>query len=169
MKAMHLDCSANPNGNNETMIVEANIDDLNPQVFPYVMDKLLAIGVFDVWLTPIVMKKNRSATMLSVLLNSQLLEQVTTILFAETSTIGLRHYVVQRTMAIREILNVTVPWGQARVKISSYDAKICSITPEYEDCKSLAIENDIPLKVVQQTVLEFARIIVTNNKVSKCP
>ena len=142
---------------NETMVVEANIDDLSPQIYPYVMDKLLAIGVCDVWLTPIIMKKNRSATMLSVLLNSQLLEQVITILLEETSTIGVRHYVVQRTMAARKIIKVTVPWGQAGVKISSYHGKVCSITPEYEDCKRLATENDIPLKEVQQTVLEIAR------------
>lgn len=141
---------------NETLVVEANIDDLNPQIFPYVMDKLLGIGVFDVWLTPIIMKKNRSATMLSVLLSSQLLEQVTTILFEETSTIGLRHYVTQRTMAAREIINVTLTWGQANVKISSYHGKVCSITPEYEDCKRLATEYGIPLKDVQQAVLEIA-------------
>ena len=145
---------------NETMIVEANIDDLNPQIYPYVMNKLFAIGVYDVWLTPIIMKKNRSATMLSILLNSQLLEQVTTILFDETSTIGVRHYIVQRTMATREFINVTVPWGQASVKVSSYNGKLCSITPEYEDCKRLATEYNLPLKEVQQTVLEVARIYI---------
>jgi len=141
---------------NETMVIEANIDDLNPQIYPYVMEKLLAIGVFDVWLTPIIMKKNRAATMLSVLLTSQLLEQVTTILFEETSTIGVRHYVVQRTMAAREIINVTTPWGRARVKISSYHGIVCSMTPEYEDCKLLASQHNIPLKKVQQTVFELA-------------
>jgi len=147
---------------NETMVLEANIDDLNPQIYPYVMNKLLTIGVLDVWLTPIIMKKNRSATMLSVLLNSQLIEQVTTILFEETSTIGMRHYVVQRTVATRKSINVTIPWGQASAKISSYHGKVCSITPEYEDCKRLAAEYSIPLKEVQQIVLEKARIY--NNK-----
>ena len=82
----------------ETMVVEANIDDSSPQIFPYVMDKLLAMGVFDVWLTPIIMKKNRMATKLSVLLDSQLLPKVIPLLFEETSTIGLRHYVVKREM-----------------------------------------------------------------------
>lgn len=155
---MHVGEMAATHVSNETIVVEANIDDLNPQIYPYVMDKLLAIGVFDVWLTPIIMKKNRSATMLSVLLNSQLLKQVTTILLEETSTIGVRHYIVQRTMASREIIKVTVPWGQASVKISSYNGKVCSMTPEYEDCKRLAAEYGIPLKEVQQTVLEVARI-----------
>jgi len=159
---MHVGEMVATNVANETIVIEANIDDLNPQVYPYVMDKLLGIGVFDVWLTPIIMKKNRSATLLSVLLNSQLLEQVTIILFEETTTIGLRHFVVQRTIASREMLNVTAPWGQASVKVSSYNGKLCSITPEYEDCKRLAMQQDIPLKEVQQTVLELARIY--NNK-----
>ncbi|WP_378956327.1 nickel pincer cofactor biosynthesis protein LarC [Pelosinus sp. sgz500959] len=142
----------------ETIVIEANIDDLNPQVFPYVMDTLLEIGVFDVWLTPIVMKKNRSATMLSVLVSHSLFEKVVQILFKETSTIGLRYYATERKIAAREVVSVDVPWGQSRVKISSYQDEICSITPEYEDCKILAVKSKIPLKEIQQTVLEQARI-----------
>jgi len=142
---------------NDTMVIEANIDDLSPQIFPYVMEKLLTMGVYDVWLTPIIMKKNRSATTLSVLVNSSLFDQVISILFKETSTIGLRYYKVERKMALRELIKITVPFGQAHVKISSYDSKICSITPEYEDCKILAVENGIALKKVQQIVLEAAQ------------
>lgn len=155
---MHVGEMTTAEVTSETMVIEANIDDLSPQVFPYVMEKLLELGVFDVWLTPIIMKKNRSATMLSVLVNSSLLEQVVQILFEETSTIGLRYYTTERKIATRELLSVDVPWGQARAKISSYQGKICSITPEYEDCKKLAIETKIPLKEIQQTVLERARM-----------
>lgn len=143
--------------NQETIVVEANIDDASPQIFPYVMDKLLAMGVFDVWLTPIIMKKNRMATKLSVLLDSQLLPKVTPLLFEETSTIGLRHYVVNREMLERNVITINRPFGSAKVKISSYNGKVCSITPEYEDCKKLAIETGIPLKEIQQTLLEAAR------------
>ena len=143
--------------NQETIVVEANIDDANPQLFPYVMDKLLAMGVFDVWLTPIIMKKNRMATKLSVLLDSQLLPKVIPLLFEETSTIGLRHYVVNREMLERNVITINRPFGSAKVKISSYNGKVCSITPEYEDCKKLAIETGIPLKEIQQTLLEAAR------------
>ena len=157
---MHVGGMAATHRDSETIVVEANIDDLNPQIFPYVMEKLLAIGVFDVWLTPIIMKKSRSATMLSVLLDSQLLEQVTTLLFEETSTIGLRHYVTQRTIATRRIVNIALPLGQANVKISSYNGKVCSITPEYEDCKRLATQSNLPLKEVQQSVLEAALIFI---------
>lgn len=140
----------------ETLLIEANIDDLNPQVFPYVMDKLLEIGVFDVWLTPIIMKKNRAATMLSILVPSNILDQVITIIFEETSTIGLRYYSVGRKMAKREIVTVALSWGEARAKISSYNENVCSVTPEYEDCKSIAKQHKIPLKKVQQAVLEAA-------------
>ncbi len=142
----------------ETIVIEANIDDLSPQVFPYVMDRLLELGVFDVWLTPIIMKKNRSATMLSVLVSDSLFDQAVGILFEETSTIGLRYYEVKRKIAERKIINVDVPWGQANVKVSSYQGKISSITPEYEDCKVLANKTKIPLKEIQQTVLEKARV-----------
>lgn len=138
---------------NETIVVEANIDDLNPQVYPYVMEKLLGIGALDVTLTPIIMKKNRPAITISVLLHSHLFDEVCKILFTETSTIGLRYYDVSRKIATRKSIAVTVPWGQANVKISTYDGKVCSITPEYEDCKILATTANIPLKEVQQAVL----------------
>lgn len=154
---MHLGDMVTEEKNGETIVIEANIDDLNPQVFPYVMEKLLGIGAFDVWLTPIIMKKNRSATMLSILVSPSLFEEAAEILFAETSTIGLRYYTAGRKMAAREIFSVDVPWGQARVKVSSYQGKVCSMTPEYEDCKGLALTANIPLKEVQQTVLEEAR------------
>jgi len=141
----------------ETMVVEANIDDSSPQIFPYIMDTLLAMGVLDVWLTPIVMKKNRMATKLSVLLNSPLLPEVITLLFQETSTIGLRYYEVKREMMERAVIDLDIPLGTARVKISSYNGTICSITPEYEDCKRLAQKSGRPLKEIQQAFLEAAR------------
>ena len=134
-------------------VIEANIDDLNPQIYEYVMEKLLALGARDVWMTPIIMKKSRPATMLSVLAVASLLESVAACLFAETSTIGIRHYPVQRQIADRVSKNITTPWGEASVKVSSYQGKICNIAPEFEDCRKLAEEHHIPLKQVQQEVL----------------
>ncbi|MDF2634705.1 MAG: hypothetical protein K0R78_1579 [Pelosinus sp.] len=153
---MHVGEITEASTSTKTFVIEANIDDLSPQVYPYVMDKLLEVGAFDVWLTPIVMKKNRSATTLSVLVSDLILDQVITIIFEQTSTIGLRYYATERKIAMREIMDVTVPWGKARVKVSAYNGKICSITPEYEDCKIIAESYKIPLKKVQQTVLEIA-------------
>lgn len=137
----------------EMLVIEANIDDLNPQIYEYVMEKLLALGARDVWMTPIIMKKSRPATMLSVLAEEPLMESIAACLFAETSTIGLRHYPVQRQIADRVTKKITTPWGEASVKVSSYQNKICNIAPEFEDCRKLAEEHNIPLKQIQQQVL----------------
>lgn len=137
----------------EMLVIEANIDDLNPQIYEYVMEKLLALGARDVWMTPIIMKKSRPATMLSVLAEGPLMESIAACLFAETSTIGLRHYPVQRQIADRVTKKITTPWGEASVKVSSYQNKICNIAPEFEDCRKLAEEHNIPLKQIQQQVL----------------
>lgn len=137
----------------QMLVIEANIDDLNPQIYEYVMEKLLALGARDVWMTPIIMKKSRPATMLSVLAEGALLESIAACLFAETSTIGIRHYPVQRQIAGRVTKRITTPWGEASVKVSSYQNKICNIAPEFEDCRKLAVEHNIPLKQIQQQVL----------------
>lgn len=140
----------------ELIVVEANIDDLNPQVYEYVIEQLLKTGACDVWLTPIIMKKSRPATLISVLINSQDLDNVCSTLFSETSTIGVRYYPVDRKVAHREFETINSPWGSVQVKLSSYNGKICSISPEYDDCRRLAQENAIPLKKVQQAVLDLA-------------
>ncbi len=137
----------------QMLVIEANIDDLNPQIYEYVMEKLLALGARDVWMTPIIMKKSRPATMLSVLAEGTLLESIAACLFAETSTIGIRHYPVQRQIAGRVTKRITTPWGEASVKVSSYQNKICNIAPEFEDCRKLAEKHNIPLKQIQQQVL----------------
>ncbi len=162
---MHVGEIKKENAITKAFVVEANIDDLNPQVYPYVMEKLLEMDVFDVWLTPIIMKKNRSATMLSVLVTNSILDQVIKVIFEQTSTIGLRFYETERKIALREIIDVKLPWGKVKVKVSSYEGKICSITPEYEDCKIIADEYKIPLKKVQQTALETASIIIKKDAI----
>lgn len=147
----------------ELIVVEANIDDLNPQVYEYAMDMLLKIGACDVWLTPIVMKKSRPATLISVLINRQDLDKVCSILFSETSTIGVRYYPVERKVAQREFETINSPWGTVQVKVSSYDSKICSISPEYNDCRRLAEEYFVPLKKVQQVVIDLATNKLNSN------
>ncbi|MEI7850574.1 MAG: nickel pincer cofactor biosynthesis protein LarC [Kiritimatiellales bacterium] len=134
----------------ELLVFESNIDDCNPQIFDYVMEKLFKIGALDVWLTPIQMKKNRPAVTLSVLAPAALQAEIEKIIFTETTTIGIRRYSVQRTAAERREENVTTPWGSVRVKISSINGKVCSATPEYDDCRKLAAANDVPLKDVLQ-------------------
>lgn len=130
------------------VVLETNIDDCNPQIFDYVMERLFKAGALDVWMTPIQMKKNRPAVTLSVLASLQLQEKLEEIIFTETTTIGIRHYPVQRTVAERREETVHTVWGPVRVKISSIRGVVCSVTPEFDDCRLIAEKNGIPLKEV---------------------
>lgn len=132
----------------ELLVLETNIDDCNPQIFDYVMERLFKAGALDVWLTPIQMKKNRPAVTLSVLAPVKLQEKIEEIIFTETTTIGVRHYPVQRTVAERREEVVNTPWGSVRVKISANQGVVCSVTPEFDDCRTLAEANGVPLKEV---------------------
>ncbi|MDR3565078.1 MAG: nickel pincer cofactor biosynthesis protein LarC [Negativicutes bacterium] len=140
-------------------VVEANIDDMNPQVYSYVMEKLFAVGVRDVWMTSIIMKKGRPATQLSVLADSEVLDKVFGVLFSETSTIGMRYYPVNRVVADRELIEVATSWGPVKAKISSYQGKVCNIAPEFDDCRRLAEDGGVPLKTVWQEALNSAWLL----------
>ncbi|SMD06326.1 nickel pincer cofactor biosynthesis protein LarC [Sporomusa malonica] len=138
------------------LVVEANIDDQNPELYSYIMDKLFAAGALDVWLTPIIMKKGRPATKLSALFTEDCQAKIAEIILEETTSIGMRFYPVTRAMANREFMIVGLPWGDVKVKISSYQGKICNVAPEYEDCRKIAEELGLPLKVVQHLALKEA-------------
>jgi len=141
----HLRCGTE---SSNRLLLETNIDDCNPQVFDYVMEKLFAAGALDVWMTPIQMKKNRPAVKLSVLAPAVLRNDVEMILFTETTTIGIRRTSVERTVLDRREEAAATPWGPVRVKISSFNGTACSVTPELDDCRRLAAENRVPLKTV---------------------
>lgn len=145
-----------PGGDTGKTVIEANIDDLNPQVYEYVMDRLLLAGALDVWLTPVVMKKSRPATQLSVLADKHKLAEITNIIFAETSTIGLRFYDVERMVAERKIIEVQTDWGPVPVKVSYREGIVVNISPEYDICRKLAHANHIPLKHIQQKAIACA-------------
>ena len=132
-------------------ILEANIDDMNPQIYGYLFDRLLAAGALDVWTTPIFMKKNRPAQKLSVLVNEAVKRECANLIFKETSSIGLRIMPVARRLeASRHIAKVETKYGVVDCKVSAWNGKLCSLSPEYEDCRRLAEEKSVPLKVVQQ-------------------
>ncbi len=134
--------------------LETNIDDMNPQIFGYLYEKLFNAGALDVWTTPIYMKKNRPAQMLSVLVESDNQAACMKIIFEETTTIGLRVINVdKRVEAVRKIAKIETSFGEVQCKVSAYDGKIVSITPEYEDCRRLAEKNNVPLKNVWQEAL----------------
>ena len=138
-------------------VFEANIDDCNPQLFDYAMERLFKAGALDVWLAPVQMKKNRPAVTLSALAPAGLSAEIEAIFFSETTTIGVRRYTVRRTAAERREDTVRTPWGPVRTKTSSVSGKVCSVTPEYEDCRRLAEANGIPLKDVQDAARRAPR------------
>ncbi len=130
------------------VLIETNIDDMSAEVFGYVMDRLLEAGALDVFYTPIVMKKSRPATLVSVLSEPPLVDSLCDILFRETTTLGLRLKEVGRRCLDREWREVQTEYGLVRVKIGRLGDEILNIAPEYEDCARLAKEKGVPMKAV---------------------
>jgi uncharacterized protein (DUF111 family) len=131
-------------------VIETNIDDMNPQVYDYLMQKILAMGAMDVFLTPVQMKKNRPATLLTIISTPEMLGQFTDFLLRETTSIGLRWRVEHRLKAQRFVREVQTPYGPVRVKVAHAGNGALNVTPEYEDCKQLAIDKRVPLKAVME-------------------
>lgn len=138
-------------------VLETNIDDLNPETYEYVMDTLFAAGALDAFLAPIQMKKNRPATLFRVLCLPEDVERMTAILFAETSTLGIREQIVDRHALPRTVRSVTTPYGEVRVKVAELDDGKVKSAPEYEDCRELAQTHGVPLREVYQAAIEAAR------------
>ena len=125
-------------------VLEANIDDTTPQVLGYAMERLLEAGALDVTFTPIFMKKNRPATLLSVVSAPELSELLTEIIFSETTTLGLRVHQADRRVLSRSLAEVETRYGNVRVKYTSAGG----FTPEYDDCRSRAEAHKVPLRTV---------------------
>ena len=131
-------------------VLEANLDDLNPQVFGYVMDRLLEEGALDVFGVPVQMKKNRPGTLLTVLCKPEDASKLTQLLFTETTTLGVRRREEVRQTLARRWENVNTPWGEVRIKIASMNGTVTNYAPEYEDCRRIAAEHRVALKIVMQ-------------------
>ncbi len=129
-------------------ILETNIDDLNPQMYDYVMARLFKAGALDVFLTPIQMKKNRPGTLLRVICRPDDSGPLTNILLAETSTLGVRQQIMARVSLRREVRTVETPYGQVRVKIATLGDGTRRAAPEYDDCRRLAEETGAPLREI---------------------
>jgi uncharacterized protein (TIGR00299 family) protein len=135
-------------------ILEANLDDLNPQVFGYVMERLLEAGALDVFGTPVNMKKNRPGTLLTVLSKPEAAANLAQIIFAETTTLGVRQREEKRQVLSRTWRTISTHFGDVRIKISSMNRTITGYAPEYEDCRRIAAEQRVPLKMVMQEALQ---------------
>ena len=130
------------------IVLEANLDDLNPQVFGYVMDRLLEEGALDAFAMPVQMKKNRPGTLLTVLCTPENEGKLTHLIFAETTTLGVRRREEKRQILARRWEKVLTPWGDVRIKIASMNGTVTNHAPEYEDCRRIAAEHHVPLKQV---------------------
>jgi uncharacterized protein (TIGR00299 family) protein len=131
-------------------VLEANLDDLNPQVFGYVMDRLLDEGALDVFGMPVQMKKSRPGTLLTVLCKPEDAGKLTQLIFTETTTLGVRRREEVRQTLARRWENVQTQWGEVRIKIASMNGSVTNFAPEYEDCRRIAAEHHVPLKTVIQ-------------------
>jgi len=131
-----------------SIVIETNIDDLNPQVYDHLIGKLMELGAQDAYLTPIVMKKGRPAVLLSVLTDRSRSEVMLDTIFRETTSIGVRVREVNRKKLDREIREIDTIYGRVKVKISKRGNEVLTVTPEYEDCRRIAEEKKVPLKAV---------------------
>jgi len=135
-------------------VLEANLDDLNPQVFGYVMDRLLEEGALDAFGLPVQMKKNRPGMLLTVLCRPEDASKLTELIFTETTTLGVRRRDEKRQVLARKWITVATRWGDVRLKVASLNGTVTNYSPEYEDCRRIAAEHHVPLKSVMQEAVQ---------------
>ncbi len=143
-------------GHDRVVLMESNIDDMNPEIFDYVMEQLFEAGVLDVFTTPIAMKKNRPATKLSVLCAPGQEQVMARILLTETSPFGIRYSEWDRMILDRESIKVKTPYGMAEVKIGRWADEVLQVSPEYASCRKLAKKSGVALKEIYDLVVQLA-------------
>ena len=136
------------------MVLEANLDDLSPQVLAYAMERLLAEGALDVFSIPVQMKKSRSGALLTVLARMEDADRLSKMIFAETTTLGVRRREEQRQTLSRRWETVDTAWGPVRIKIANMNGSVSNYAPEYEDCRTLAEAQHVPLRTVMQEAIQ---------------
>ena len=136
-------------------VLEASIDDMNPQIYGHLMDRLLSLGALDVFASPVQMKKNRPGLLLTVLAPIPLADALAAQLFEETTTIGIRYHQTERRILERETEEVDCEFGSVRVKVSKLNGRIVNFAPEYEDCRQAALDAGVAYKWVQSRVVQL--------------
>ena len=150
-------CSGSQSEETATVaVLETDIDDMNPQLFGDVMERLLAAGALDVFLTAVQMKKNRPGTLLTVLCGRADAARLAELVLAHTTSFGVRVHEAQRHKLAREIVNVSTKFGPIAVKLGRRGGRIVSRTPEYESCKRAALAARVALKIVYQEATRLA-------------
>ena len=146
--------SDRPPSAHSVIVMECEIDDMNPQIFGVLMDRLLGDGALDVFYTPVQMKKNRPGTLLTIVAPPERRERLAATVFTETTTIGLRYREMTRECLEREIVTVPTPLGPVRFKVARRDGHVVNASPEFDDCVRIAVQRGVPLKDVQAAALK---------------
>jgi pyridinium-3,5-bisthiocarboxylic acid mononucleotide nickel chelatase len=142
--------------------IETTIDDMSPQLYEPLIDRLLAVGAVDVFLTPVIMKRSRPGTVLTALCPPQLVDEVARVLFEESSTIGVRWSTRERQILPREMVTLTTSYGSLPFKVSRLAGRVITVTPEFADVARLAREKGVPVREVLEQVRAEARRLLAD-------
>ena len=148
LRALLGEATRTAQASEDVAVIECTIDDMNPQGYGYLMERLFEKGALEVFYTPVQMKKNRPGTLVTVIAPQEKFGDLSEVVFAESTTIGLRHTLAGRIELAREVKTVKTPFGRVRVKVSSLDGQVAQAQPEYEDCRRIASERGVPLKEI---------------------
>ncbi|HEY8601604.1 MAG TPA: nickel pincer cofactor biosynthesis protein LarC [Thermomicrobiales bacterium] len=144
----------------DVILLETNIDDMNPQFYAPLLDQLFAAGALDAWLTPIIMKKGRPAILVGVLTSPIQADALSDLLIRETTTLGVRRTPATRHKAGRSFATVTTPWGAVSVKLKSWRGHVIGATPEYDDCAALAKSSNLPIATIHAHAVRLAADLI---------
>jgi uncharacterized protein (DUF111 family) len=137
----------------EVVVLEANVDDTTGEAVGHCLERLLGAGALDAYCLPIYMKKSRPGWLLTVLASVAEADHLEAVIFAETTTFGVRRHFARRTRLDREHREVATPWGSVRVKIGRRGREVVTAAPEYEDCRRVAADSQVALREVMQAAL----------------
>jgi len=143
----------------QVILLETNIDDASPQVLGFVMDRAFDLGALDCWFTPIQMKKNRPATMLSVLCDGERAAALTEMIYAETTTLGVRVTETKRDCLEREMVRAKTPYGEIDVKVARYRGRVINAMPEYDQVKRIALKSGAAFRTVRDSALSCMAVV----------
>ena len=142
----------------QLILLQTNIDDASPQILGFVMERAFELGANDCWFTPIQMKKNRPATMLSVLCSEEKKHQITELIYRETTSLGVREQPLLRDALTREVVQVNTEYGSIEVKLGILDGKIVNTMPEYDQVQQAARTHSVPFSKVRDAALEKVNV-----------
>lgn len=139
----------------DALMIECNIDDMNPEFFDYVSERLFKVGASDVFYSNIMMKKGRPGIIFNVICEKELIDIVKTIIFTETTTLGIRTFPFRKDTLVRKFETINSSYGNVTIKRSFYKEKEVSCKPEYEECRRIAAERAIPVKEVYNNIMSL--------------